>query len=94
MCVCPSEVLKYILNNLFRKIDRAWIGYNDEKDEGIFKWLHEFDGYSDGYTNWKSLGPNGGLKENCVEITSKNGGKWDDVNCDDERAFICERPGE
>jgi len=42
------------------------------------------------YINWASGEPNGGTGENCAELRSD--AKWQDNNCDNQRAFMCESP--
>jgi len=78
-------------------IEKAWIGYNDGKGEGLWEWT---DGSRNSYNNWKSsttkhrlAEPNGGKRENCAQIQtgSEWDGKWNDIPCYHRRHFICQR---
>ena len=79
---------------LSRKINSAWIGYNDLSHEGKFNWIKG----SGRFTNWMSGEPNGGKRENCGVIVpgkrwGKNfNGRWNDIRCDSKVASICEKP--
>ena len=72
---------------IFRKVDKAWIGLNDIKKDGDWKWL---SGESK-FTKWGSYGPepNGGTDENCVTLRTYDNG-WADYNCGNTFAFFCE----
>lgn len=63
----------------------TWIGLNDIDDEGYFEWL---DGEPLDYTNWNDGEPNNDGDEDCGEIYES--GFWNDLNCTNELAFVCE----
>ena len=73
-----------------RKMDRAWIGLNDEKVEGEFAWV---SGVQNFYTNWhgQTNEPNGGRRENCGTIVLAWNGAWNDDTCGSPNDFICEK---
>ena len=83
---------KLVLNSSFitRKIERAWIGYNDISQEGKFSWIKG----SGTYTNWKEGYPDGKEIENCAVIMMREtwNGKWNDVPCHFNYSSICEKP--
>jgi len=79
-----------------------WIGYtqgNNDDDGASWYWS---DGSSvDAEPNWESEEPNNTCvhrivtcrrRENCAEIYGSNG-KWNDSDCEDSLAFICEKSG-
>ncbi|XP_027138867.1 CD209 antigen-like protein E [Larimichthys crocea] len=73
----------------FRK--RMWIGLTDREREGTWKWG---DGTPLTTSFWVSGEPNGQpyREEDCAEILSSNSlNSWNDVSCDDQRSWICEK---
>jgi hypothetical protein len=70
-----------------RGLSALWIGYNDQSQEGVWKWV---DGTPKGYTRWAVGEPNNGpgANEDCVEL--KSDAYWNDVNCGLSRSFVCE----
>ena len=83
----------YLANQMTkRKMDRAWIGLNDEKVEGKFVWV---SGVQNFYTNWhgETKEPNGGRRENCGETVAGYNwnGAWNDNICGIQNNFICEK---
>jgi len=60
---------------------------NDNVKENVFKWI----GTNSCFYNFKSTEPNGHRSENCVEFVPQWNGKWNDLNCNKKRAFICEK---
>ncbi|KAM5129941.1 pulmonary surfactant-associated protein A-like [Mantella aurantiaca] len=63
-----------------------FLGVDDQNNEGVFT-------YTDGskpliYSNWRATEPNGGIKENCVEINPE--GKWNDISCLGLFPVVCE----
>lgn len=74
----------------FRGLDNWWIGYNDRGIEGSWIWAY---GWSS-YTNWAPGEPNNAAAEpgeDCAEDSSYLAGAWNDLTCNSERPFICER---
>jgi hypothetical protein len=64
-------------------------GLNDMRTEGTFVWT---DGTAPSITPWGAGEPNDGAgAEDCVEF-SPTTGIWNDVGCDEGRAFVCEAP--
>ncbi|MBN2499054.1 MAG: hypothetical protein JXR96_30975, partial [Deltaproteobacteria bacterium] len=63
-----------------------WIGYNDRDAEGT--WVWEEDGSTSSYHPWSPGEPNGHENENCAEV--RGDGRWNDLRCTDDRAFVCE----
>jgi len=84
---------------VFSLIDNsAWVGANDQAEESVWRWaqdgsLVEEDGSS--YTNWfEGFGgePNGGVRENCMELRYLDG-TWNDLSCDNPNlAAVCCKP--
>jgi hypothetical protein len=64
-----------------------WIGLEDIGSEGTFTWV---TGEPLSFTNWNGGEPNGGGGENCGGML--NNGRWNDFQCGDSWAFVCEFP--
>ncbi len=70
--------------------NRWWIGYNDQASEGQFSWV---SGESTNYKNWVPGEPNNFWgNEDCTVDGWDNTGRWNDYDCNNKHAFICERP--
>ncbi|GFR90438.1 C-type lectin domain family 3 member A [Elysia marginata] len=70
-----------------------WIGLNDIKAEGEFKWLDGGENQVN-YTDWDAEQPGGGRRQNCVIINQKSVTRpraWNDVNCGMLANIICEK---
>jgi hypothetical protein len=67
-----------------------WVGYTDGDTEGTWKWN---DGMGQGYVNWLPGEPNNANNEDCVVQNLNGGGKWNDINCNNNYRFICETGG-
>jgi Lectin C-type domain len=71
--------------------NESWIGFDDSMVEGNFVWV---TGEATLYTNWAPGEPNNGGSsgEDCA-LTNRAGqlGRWDDRDCRDDYAFVCER---
>ena len=72
--VNDAEENEFIRNNILA--DYAWIGYNDEAQEGNFTWV---SGSSD-YTNWRSGEPNNSAGTEHFARILKGSGEWTDRN--------------
>ena len=68
----------------------AWIGYNDKVKEGSFEWV---SGSSYLFQNWCDGEPNDkGIRgQDCAQIYGEQYGCWDDLKCNEERAYVCSR---
>jgi len=66
----------------------TWMGFNDRDDEGVWRWQ---SGGGTGYTHWDSDQPdNAWLREDCALFWHDASGLWNDANCDDDAAYVCE----
>ena len=73
-----------------RKVNQAWIGYNDIAKEGHWVWANPAGG-NHRYTNWNKGEPNNfGNNEDCAAVYKGLNGKWNDVGCNHKFAFVCE----
>ena len=68
----------------------VWIGLHDISKEGHFQ--YQSDNSKCKYTNWAANKP-----DNCKECTGgednvemQENGEWNDINGEEERAFVCE----
>ncbi|XP_050186562.1 hepatic lectin-like [Myiozetetes cayanensis] len=69
--------------------ERFWIGLSDRNSEGIWEWIDGTD-YGSSFTFWKEGEPNdSGGNEDCAHLWL--GGRWNDVHCNYECFFICEK---
>ena len=71
---------------------RWWAGYNDIASEGSWGWS---SGANASYTNWDDDQPNNwGASwtdgQDCVLLNDRDGGRWNDAECDYGFWFICE----
>lgn len=72
------------------KTENAWIGYNDQMNEGEWVWV---DGSANTFTNWCEGEPNNLNNEDFAIIDNTKGGCWIDCNLSScqIKGFICER---
>ena len=86
--VCRYEQA-FLTTMLFEKKTNFWIGFNDIHLEGTFFWT---DNSPVKYTNWNANEPrNWGSYRDCVHVTPfGNSGRWNNVQCDQKKGFICE----
>jgi len=68
----------------------VWMGGNDLVAEMTWEWLN---GEPFVWDNWRDGEPNDGNKngEDCMIIEGDRGGTWDDRNCSQQYAYLCER---
>jgi hypothetical protein len=52
--------------------------------QGTWKWT---DGSAWDYSHWLAGEPNGGTKENCLEVYKDS--KWSDAPCDVSKSYVC-----
>ena len=83
-----SKTIQQFISKPYFAHDSFWIGLHDKDKEGHFEWS---DGQKVTFTNWGYGEPNGGIKENCAEITKKVPRVWNDAPCGNKKAFICEK---
>ncbi|XP_021363194.1 uncharacterized protein LOC110456661, partial [Mizuhopecten yessoensis] len=66
-----------------------WIGATDGTVEGGWEWV---DGGPFAFFHWDAGEPNeSGVGEDCVEIVSMWGYRWNDKRCDKRNAYICKK---
>lgn len=65
-----------------------WTSGNDEANEGKWIWISTQQNIT--VENWRSNQPDGGLKENCLYLHSRDEFKWGDWMCNLPQYFICE----
>jgi len=82
-----SNGVMSLLFNLQNEVD-VWIGGNDLQTQETFEWVN---GDTWSYENWNTNQPNHLSGQDCVKY-KKNTGKWDDVSCDKEFMFACQKP--
>ncbi len=63
-----------------------WIGYDDLKTEGTFRWVKST---LTTYDNFQGSEPNDSGVEDCTYVQNGNG-SWNDTNCGDQRPAVCE----
>ncbi|XP_040202232.1 perlucin-like protein [Rana temporaria] len=83
--ITSEEEQKFLLDK-YNKKNNIWIGLTDERKEGTFQWI---DGTELSYTFWRKGEPNGGTKENCVNLFIER--EWNDYACNSNSYAICEK---
>ncbi|XP_078316000.1 perlucin-like protein [Crassostrea virginica] len=71
-------------------IEKSWLGGSDWTIEGM--WVWEPDGHSFLYSNFAHGQPNNYHGENCLSMEHGHSYKWDDDDCDNHKAYVCEKP--
>ncbi|KAK2816819.1 hypothetical protein Q5P01_025010 [Channa striata] len=71
-------------------VQRAWIGLTDQQNSKVWKWV---DGTQVNKTFWGKDEPNSMGDEHCVEIynSNSNPNNWNDLNCNYQLYFVCEK---
>ncbi|CAL4114074.1 unnamed protein product, partial [Meganyctiphanes norvegica] len=82
------NVLKAFLydDGVYTGID-FWLGASDLDQEGSWRWLSG----KEMHHNWDELQPDGGNRENCMEIRPGNESRLHDYYCYNKQNFICQR---
>jgi cysteine-rich repeat protein len=69
--------------------EEFWIGLSDTEKESDWRWV---DGTRVVFASWYPGEPNDGAgTQDCAQANYASRGLWDDVQCDFERPFVCER---
>jgi hypothetical protein len=68
--------------------DFYWTSGSDEANEGQWIWTSTQENIT--VTNWRNNQPDGGKKENCLYLHSRDEFKWGDWMCNLSQYFICE----
>ncbi|XP_070554038.1 low affinity immunoglobulin epsilon Fc receptor-like [Ptychodera flava] len=69
-----------------RRYGNLWIGLNDRRCEGRFRWT---DRSRYNFRRWYCREPNNYRNEDCVEMYRN--GRWNDLRCCNRRRFMCQR---
>ena len=80
------------ISRYFSINERVWIGANDIEEEGNFTWVDEVAGTPENifwFSNTDVSEPNGGTRENCVEIYTTEPFFNNDQSCSDLLQAIC-----
>ena len=66
-----------------------WLGASDLK---VNQWLWNEDFSPMKYTHWYIGEPNGGTRENCLNLMGeKYNGRWNDHKCHTSLQFLCKK---
>ncbi|XP_038118126.1 galactose-specific lectin nattectin-like [Culex quinquefasciatus] len=71
-----------------------YIAGTDLGEDGKYVWIttDQSVGFGTGYSNWGPDQPDNYLGgEHCIEVGAFKGSHWNDVDCNTNRAYICER---
>jgi len=79
------------LQSAFGTRGKYWIGFNDIDSEGTWVWD---DGSTTCYENWGTNSPSnsGSFGEDCAEYLAGEQGKWNDLNCGEDRFALYQFP--
>ncbi|KAL1279900.1 hypothetical protein QQF64_014500 [Cirrhinus molitorella] len=81
--------LKDFVRGHGRRIPRVWIGAYDATQDDIWFWS---DGSRFDYNNWQTGEPNNYRgPEQCVEMSSGGGQRWNDAQCSTQLNFVCKK---
>ncbi|XP_078661578.1 uncharacterized protein LOC144905700 [Branchiostoma floridae x Branchiostoma belcheri] len=91
--------LQKFIEGLIRSVDPSkdyWMGLNDKKVERVWTWSDGTPISGCDFSYWAPGEPNdGGGNQDCGQLWSNVGFKWDDDSCDRRKYFICQvGPGE
>merc|ERR1711957_282753 len=85
----PNKKQNAHLAKMLKKanVSAAWIGLNDMRKEGSYKWMGVAKGNN--FRSWNKGEPNNVRNEDCVEMFQS--GKWNDLKCATKRPFFCQK---
>lgn len=90
-------VVTALLNDIVSssyKPPNVWIGLQKTDWWSDFEWVDQGKHPSwKMYEHWAKNEPSGGYGEDCVEmyVNLNSGGQWNDAQCDQKLAFICQK---
>ncbi|XP_060601897.1 perlucin-like protein [Ruditapes philippinarum] len=68
------------------------IGGSDQKKEGTWKWTSSGRAIDAGFTYWLEGQPDNYSNEDCLTSCINQNGTWNDIDCNNERKYVCEKP--
>ncbi|KAJ8321054.1 hypothetical protein KUTeg_002641 [Tegillarca granosa] len=75
---------------MLKGAESYWIGLSDQHDERTFRW--EGTGEEVGFSYWRKHQPdNHGGTEDCTHYYNIDRYKWNDMSCDYQSQYICQR---
>ena len=78
-----------ILSDDYEKDRGIWIGLHDVTGSGLYRWSDSTDVV---YTKWASGQPDRRYNsQECVTIMYDRSGYWEDINCNLQLPFICQK---
>ncbi|XP_078574753.1 uncharacterized protein LOC144861004 [Branchiostoma floridae x Branchiostoma japonicum] len=91
--------LQKFIEGLIRSVDGGqsyWMGLNDKQVERVWTWSDGTPISGCDFSYWAPGEPNDGHgRQDCGQLWSYAGFKWDDVECNSQKYFICQvGPGE
>ena len=67
-----------------------FVGLHDQGVESEFQWS---DGTAVRFTDWDAWQPDNWRNyEDCAHVRNYNDGRWNDLSCSNNLAYICKRP--
>ncbi|XP_077993136.1 lymphocyte antigen 75-like [Glandiceps talaboti] len=83
-----ESLQSFITMQLLESDTDVWIGLSDLSHQNVYKWT---EGSPSDYRNWAVGRPGFHTQgRTCVLISSSLDDKWDNVNCDDLKGWICQ----
>ncbi|CAC5387763.1 NCAN [Mytilus coruscus] len=88
-----SQKISFLRNKAVGFKRTFCLGGSDIRTEGTFLWNRNSRLIS--HSDWNPGQPDNGTdaqNQDCVCISSKQGYRWDDMDCEQQHQFICEKP--
>ncbi|XP_013112451.2 lectin subunit alpha [Stomoxys calcitrans] len=93
-----NQAFDALLRQIYDTIPLLWIGHHDNLNRAETlnrKFYSIVDGSEIKFTNWHTEEPNNqNYNEHCVNVGLWGDDQWNDVNCDLEIGYVCEKPRE